>query len=139
MVGSTGSWGVERALAMARISSRMDEIVAASVDRIQERSDGGAAVLLMSSFSTFLGLPGLYLLLSMRQVPVKNVVMALWVYWLLGLRGSMSLLIAAVMWSHILAHAVKQASAMVVWCKTSQTTDAGASVRDSWSTDLAIL
>ena len=37
---------------MARALCRMDVIVVASVDRIQERSDSGVDVLLMSSFST---------------------------------------------------------------------------------------
>ena len=65
MVGSTGSWVVESVLAMAHDLSRMDVIVAVSVDRMQERSDSGVAMLLVSSFSIPLpGLPGLYVLLS---------------------------------------------------------------------------
>ena len=97
---------------MVCILSRMDMIVAASVERIQDRSDDGMAVLLMSSFSMPLpGLPVLYMLLSMRSTPERNVVMASWLYWLLELRGSASLLIA-VPWSHVVACTVKQASAM---------------------------
>jgi uncharacterized protein with von Willebrand factor type A (vWA) domain len=82
--------------------------MAASVDQMRERSDGGVAVLLVSSFSMPLpGLPGLYVLLSMRWMPVKKVVMALWVYWLLELRGSVSLVIVAFTWSRVVARAVK--------------------------------
>ena len=108
MVGSTGSWVVDSASAMASDSSRMDLIVAALVERMRERSDGGVAMLLVSSFSILLpGLPGLYLLLSMRRMPVKKVVMALWVYWLLELHGSVSLVITALTGSPVVAQAVK--------------------------------
>ena len=46
---------------------------------------------------------------------MKKVVIASWVYWLLELRGSSSLVIAAFTWSRVVARAVKQASAMVVF------------------------
>ena len=93
-----------------------------------ESREAGVAMLPKSSFSMPLpGSPRLYVLLSTRQTPVMNMVMASWVYWLLELRGSVSLLITATMWSHVVACAVKQASAMVDCWKHSQTTDAGAS------------
>ncbi len=60
MVGSKGSWRVDRASAMVSVLLRMDVIATASVEWIQEKSDGGVAMQLMSSFSMpFLGLPRL--------------------------------------------------------------------------------
>ena len=71
-----------------------DLMVAALVERMQEKRDGGVVMLLLSSFDMMLpGSPRLYVLLSMRQTPMMNVVMVSWVYWLLELDGSASLLI----------------------------------------------
>jgi hypothetical protein len=95
---------------------------------MRERREGGVAMLLKSSFSMPLpGSPKLYVLLSMRCTPVMNVVMTLWVYWMLQMCGSMSLLIAAVPWFRVVVRAVKQASAMVHCWENSQTTYVGAS------------
>ena len=58
MVGSKGSWRVDRALAMAHVLLGTDVIATASVEWIREKSDDGVAMQLMSSFSMpFLGLP----------------------------------------------------------------------------------
>ena len=60
MVGRMVSWGMDLATVMAFTSLRTDLMVAALVNRMQDRRDGGVAVLLMGSFSMlWLGSPGL--------------------------------------------------------------------------------
>jgi hypothetical protein len=59
------------------------------------------------------GSPGLKVLWRMRQMPVMNVVAFLWLYWPLVLVRRLSFAMLKRTCSHVVARAVKHASAMI--------------------------